>query len=173
LQTDRGFDHDEEEEEDVEEEEEEDLDNESVNNNKLYGNIPKDGVVTQTTQKSGITHRNNYEMHEITGQSTKDAAILRNKTAGYGATDIEQNMVAHILQEDQRRQIERMNRIDGNDNNSSGNPVLSWLTKCVPGKERQQPLNPYQEISRDREVMRMMKKKKSMSRMSSRPSFCT
>ena len=82
-------------------------------------------------------------------------------------------MVGQLLQEDQKRQIERMNQLGGSGTSNSGPPFLSWLTKLVPGKERKQPLNPYQEISRDREVMRLMKKKKSLGSVSSRPSFCT
>ena len=170
LQNDRGFDYDDDEDE---ENDDEIVDDDSADNNEMYDNFPEDRIPAQSSEKSRITHRNNYEMHEITDQSKKDTSTLKNKTAGYGATDIEQNMVGQLLQEDQKRQIERMNQLGGSGTSNSGPPFLSWLTKLVPGKERKQPLNPYQEISRDREVMRLMKKKKSLGSVSSRPSFCT
>ena len=161
LQNDRGF------EDDDEEEDEEDEVSESENDRK-YNKVPEERIPVQTA---------NYEMHQMGHQSTlctNDATTLENNNATrYGATDVEQNMVAQLLQEDQRRQVERMNRPAINGNSNDGSQFLSWLTKLLPGKERQQPVNPYQEITRDREVMRLMKKKKSMGRMSSRPSFCT
>jgi len=171
LQNDKGFEDDDEEEDEDEEDEASESDND-----RQYEKIPEERIPVQTAGKSEISHRNNYEMHQM-GQSTlctNDTTTLDNNDATrYGATDVEQNMVARLLQEDQRRQVERMNRLANNGNSNDGSQFLSWLTKLLPGKERQQPVNPYQEITRDREVMRLMKKKKSMGRMSSRPSFCT
>ena len=43
---------------------------------------------------------------------TNDTTTLKNNdVTGYGAADVEQNMVAQLLQKDQRRQVERMNRL--------------------------------------------------------------
>ena len=156
LQHDRGFDYDDEEDESDEESEADD--NEPAALDKM---IPSQNI-----------QRSDYEMHHRS--TTNDTTTLKHDATRYGATDIEQNTVTQLLQENQRRQSEIANRHGGGDNNSNDMPpFLSWLTQLLPGKERQQPLNPYQEINRDREIMRMMKKKKSMGRMSSRPSFCT
>lgn len=116
----------------------------------------------------------NYEMRQVERQDT--AALKMQRMEGYGATNMEENTVAHLLQAEHQRQIERL-EAQNNQTNASGesdsNP-FSWLTKLLPGKgKRQQPHNPYQEILKDREVMRLIKKKKSMSSLKSRPSFCT
>ena len=157
LQHDRGFDYDDEEEESDEESEADD--------NGKYESAPDKMIPSQNIERS------DYEMHHRS--TTNDTTTLKNDATRYGATDIEQNTVAQLLQENQRRQSEIANRHGGDENSNDMPPFLSWLTQLLPGKERQQPLNPYQEINRDREIMRMMKKKKSMGRMSSRPSFCT
>ena len=181
LQHDRGFEYDDDDESDDEEE------SESEDGDRKYGTVPPEQSIPPATiaQESDISQRNNYEMHQMGGgsQTTNNAAstLNTNNAVRYGSTDVDQNTVAHLLQQDQQRQIERMNQFsnrsntnDNDNNKNTGPPFLSWLTRMMPGsKERQQPLNPYQEISRDREVVRMMKRKKSMSRMGSRPSFCT
>mmetsp|Transcript_23912 Transcript_23912/g.51640 ORF Transcript_23912/g.51640 Transcript_23912/m.51640 type:complete len:718 (-) Transcript_23912:136-2289(-) len=159
LQNDRGFEDDDEEEEDEEDDEEiEDVDD------RKYGKALEEAIPTHYIGHS------NFEMHHM-DHSTNDTTTLKTDAAKYGAIDIEENTVVQLLQQDQRRQVERLNRVGGGDRSTAG--PLSWLTKLLPGKERRQPLNPYQAITRDREVMRMMKKKKSMSKMNSRPSFCT
>mmetsp|Transcript_47827 Transcript_47827/g.101609 ORF Transcript_47827/g.101609 Transcript_47827/m.101609 type:complete len:115 (+) Transcript_47827:376-720(+) len=114
-------------------------------------------------------------MHHM-GPPTNDTTTLRNNEAArYGATDVEQNTVGAMLREHQRRQVERMKQMNVGGNSSGGETrFLSRLTNLLPGRGgRQQPFNPYQEITSDREVMRLMKRKKSMGKMSSRPSFCT
>ncbi|KAL7528938.1 hypothetical protein ACHAXR_004322 [Thalassiosira sp. AJA248-18] len=170
LQNDRGFDYDDEDEDEEDSDEDDDKDGPDVN--RKYNMVPEERIPSKNIEKSDTTHSDNYEMHLI-GQSINDTTTLKNNSEGYGATDVEQNAVAHLLQEDQKRQTERMSQLGVGDNPNNGPPFLSWLTNLLPGKERQQPLNPYQEISRDREVLRLMKKKKSMSRMSSRPSYST
>lgn len=115
------------------------------------------------------------------GRRRQDTAALKtHETEGYGATTNieEEHLVAHLLQAEQQRQIERLNSrsqaLKNHLGDSDSHP-FAWLTKMLSGKgkQRQQPHNPYQEIYNDREVMRMIKKKKSMSSMKSRPSFCT
>jgi len=173
LQNDRGFeDDDEDEDEDEDEDDEEEEYSESDND----ANYRKSS--DQMEETSGMSQRPNYEMHLMGGQSTNnDTTTLKNNDATkYGAIDVEQNPSARLLHGDQMRHVERMNRL-ATHNSNQGPQFLSWVTKWLPGKERQQqyPINnPYRAGSRDREVMRsFIQKKKSMERMSSRPSFCT
>lgn len=160
FQNDRGFEDDEEDEE----EEEADASNHDTGDAK-YNSFPEEATQAQDNNDAQ-TH--GYEMQH---KSTNDTTALSGDSARYGSTDIEQNTVAELLQQEQRRQIERMSQFGGEGRGDDG--PLSWLTKLLPGKGRQQPLNPYQEITRDREIMRLLKKKRSMNKMSSRPSFCT
>ena len=118
----------------------------------------------------------NYEIHQVERQDT--TALKTQGMDGYGATNIEENTVAHLLQAEQQRQIERLSihrQARNNESGESDSHPFSWLTKLLPGKgkNRQQLHNPYQEILKDREVMRLIKKKKSMCSLKSRPSFCT
>ena len=167
FQHDKGFEYDE------EEEEEEDEDTSDTRNRKHVNNEPAEETIPN--QSETTTQPQHYEMQHMS--NTNDTACLKKNTAQqYGSTDIEQNTAAvtSLLQQDQlRRQVERVNQLS--DKYDSQPSFLSWLANLLPGgnKERQQPPNPYQEIHRDREVMKMMKRKKSMSKIKSRPSFCT
>ena len=108
-------------------------------------------------------------------QRQDTAALKRDEKERYGATaDIEVNSVAHLLQKEQQRQIERLNSRNKT-LGSSQPPFFSWLENTISGKAqgRQRPQNPYQELYNDREVMRMLKRKKSLGSLKSRPSFCT
>jgi len=168
LQHDRGFEDDsdgEDEDEDEEESEEE--------NSRKDANVSKQNIPAHDIEKTEIIPSVSYEMHQI---GTNDTTTMKRDTTTYGATDVEQNIAAQILQQD-RRYSERLNRLGGSDsdrvNDGLPHKFLSWLTSLLPGRERQQPLNPYQEITRDKEVMRLMKKKKLQRSINSRPSFCT
>lgn len=164
LQNDKGFEEDEEEE--YEEECESDVDGK-------YDTAPQDKVLGQTAdEKSGISRRqNNYEMHQMSPSTNDTTTLNKNEATKYGATDVEQHStVAALLLEDHRRKVEKMNRLAA-DNSSAGSEFVSWLINLLPGRGgRQQPTNPYQG---DREVMRMLKRKKSTTNMTKRPSFCT
>ena len=168
MQHDRGFEDDsdgEDEDEDEEESEEE--------NSRKDANVSEQNNPAHDIEKTEITPSLNYEMHQI---GINDTTTMKRDTTTYGATDVEQNIAAQILQHD-RRYSETLNRLGGNDsdrvNDDLPHKFLSWLTSLLPGRERQQPLNPYQEITRDKEVMRLMKKKKLRRSINSRPSFCT
>lgn len=125
-----------------------------------------------------VTHppSQNYEMRRVERQQDT-AALNMQGMEGYGATNIEENTVARLLQAEQQRQIERLKSSQAEYNQPGDNDShpLALLTRLLPGKgkNRQQPHNPYQEILKDREVMRLIKKKKSMSSLTSGPSFCT
>ena len=167
FQHDKGFEYDDDEEEKGEDEDTSDTgDRKHVNNKPVEESIPKQSDI-------GTIQQQHYEMQHM-GEVNDTAGLKKDTVQQYGSTDIEQNTaaVASLLQQDQlRRQVERVNQLSDNDDQ----PFLSWLANLLPGgnKERQQPPNPYQEIHRDREVMKMMKRKKSMSKIKSRPSFCT
>lgn len=180
FQNDKGFEHDEE-----EDDYEEDDDSEGIHEGD-YGEIPeKERMPTvddQSVAESGIKHRHDseMEMHDMDHSTIKPAAAVKCESKGYGSTDayVEDNAVARLLQQDQKRQLERLNKtqtmLSGSEHMNNAHSFFTWLGKFMPGKkERQQPLNPYQALSRDRDIVRLMKKKKSMGRMSSRPSFCT
>ena len=168
FQHDKGFEYDDEEEEEGEDEDTSDTgDRKHVNDEPVEETIPKQS-------DTGTIQQQHYEMQHM-GEVNDTAGLKKDTVQQYGSTDIEQNTaaVASLLQQDQlRRQVERVNQLSDNDGQPS---FLSWLANLLPGgnKERQQPPNPYQEIHRDREVMKMMKRKKSMSKIKSRPSFCT
>mmetsp|Transcript_9059 Transcript_9059/g.19539 ORF Transcript_9059/g.19539 Transcript_9059/m.19539 type:complete len:111 (+) Transcript_9059:511-843(+) len=110
-------------------------------------------------------------MHQMSPSTNDTTTLNKNEATKYGATDVEQqNTVAALLLEDHRRKVEKMNRLAA-DNSSAGTEFVSWLINLLPGRGgRQQPTNPYQG---DREVMRMLKRKKSATKMTKRPSFCT
>jgi len=164
FQHDKGFEYD-----DDDEEEEGDEDTSDTGDRKHVNDEPVEETITQSDTTTQPQH---YEMQHM-GEVNDTAGLKKDTVQQYGSTDIEQNTaaVASLLQQDQlRRQVERVN------SDNDGQPsFLSWLANLLPGgnKERQQPPNPYQEIHRDREVMKMMKRKKSMSKIKSRPSFCT
>lgn len=172
FQSDRGFADDEYEEESDDEDSDAE---ECANFQKETPSQPNHEVALES---GAATLGQQYEMHELSKDSQMTEA---KKDKGYGSTDERGNdkTVAQLLQENQIRQLHRLNQTQATNNsqqrsNSNDNPFLAWLGKLLPGnKDRHQPENPYQEFSRDREIMRMMKKKKSMGRMSSRPSFCT
>lgn len=187
LQHDKGFEYD----EDDEEEEDEDDDYEDIvddehrngDENRKYANaVPEETAIptTEIPDKTIETQRHNYEMHHINDSTNDTTALIKDETK-YGAIDIEQNTtttVAQLLQQNQKRQMERMQRLGQSvlqpPPTEDVPPFLSWLANLLPGgNKRRQPPNPYQELSRDREVMKMMKKKKSMKKMKSSPSFCT
>lgn len=185
LQHDKGFEYDDEEEEEEDEVYEDIVDDEHRNgdeNRKYVNAVPEETTIPTTTEipeKTTVKQRHNYEMHHI-GNSTNDTTALIKDETKYGAIDIEQNTtttVAQLLQQNQKCQMERMQRLEQSVHQPPAHPpFLSWLTNLLPGgnnKERRQPPNPYQELSRDREVMKMMKKKQSMKKMKSSPSFCT
>lgn len=165
LASDKGFEDDEEEFTDEEEEDE----MESDCRHPEYNH--------QTSEDATQPISQNYEMSQVERQ--QDAAALNMQgMEGYGATNIEENTVARLLQAEQQRHIERLKSSQAENNKpgeSGDSHPLAWLTRLLPGKgkNRQQPHNPYQEILKDREVMRMIKMKKSMSSLKSRPSFCT
>jgi len=173
LQNDRGFEDDDGEEEDEKEDGEEDIIDE-----KNYG---KSAVPTHAKEDTRIIQNvSTFETHKM-GHATNDATALKTDAAKYGAVDIEGGLFS-LYQQDERRQPERLNRLGGNDSRpstddgrQSGN--ITWLTKLLVGKGRQPPPNPYQEVTRNREVMRIMmrkmKKKKNLGNLDSRPSFCT
>ena len=187
LQHDKGFEYDEDdEEEDDEDDDYEDIvDDEHRNGdeNRKYANaVPEETAIptTEIPDKTTVTQRHNYEMHHINDSTNDTTALIKDETK-YGAIDIEQNTtttVAQLLQQNQKRQMERMQRLEQSvlqpPPTEDVPPFLSWLANLLPGgNKRRQPPNPYQELSRDREVMKMMKKKKSMKKMKSSPSFCT
>ena len=99
----------------------------------------------------------------------------------YGATDsregAETDKVALLSQENllvHESRVDSENALQNRVCQSKGNPFLSWFAKMIPGKDSNWPPNPYQEFARDKEVVLMMKKKKSTLKMSrSGPSFCT
>lgn len=118
----------------------------------------------------------NYEMRQ--GGRRQDTAALKTYgMEGYGATTTEEQSVARLLQAEQQSQIEILNSRRSqalNNQLQSDSHPFSWLTKILSAKGKQkQPHNPYQEICNDREVMRMLKRKKSMGSLKSRPRFCT
>jgi uncharacterized membrane protein YhiD involved in acid resistance len=53
------------------------------------------------------------------------------------------------------------------------NRFLSLLMKLVPSKERSRPPNPFQEHSNDKDIKRLIMKRKSMKKTKSGVSFCT
>ena len=172
FQSDRGFADDEYEEESDDEDSDAE---ECANFQKETPSQPNHEVALES---GAASLGQQYEMHEL----SKDSQMTETKKdKGYGSSDErgKDKTVAQLLQENQIRQLHRLNQTQATNNsqqrsNSNDNPFLAWLGKLIPGnKDRHQPENPYQEFSRDREIMRMMKKKKSMGRMSSRPSFCT
>ncbi len=164
FQHDRGFDY---EEDDDEYDDDDDKGDGNIGDELTRESMPK--VSHHDDGESGLRHRpSNYEMHQI-GESTQNVA------KGYGSTDsrTEEDIVAQLLQEERRRQLDRLNntqsRLD-----SSVSQSTSWLSKLLPWKkERAQPENPYHALMRDRDLLRLMSKKKSMNKMNSRPSFCT
>ena len=112
-----------------------------------------------------------------------DAMNVELSTAGkgYGATDsrerAETDKAALLSQENL---LVHESRVDSDYatqyrvGQSKGNLILSWFAKLIPGKDSNWPPNPYQELARDKDVVLMMKKKKSTLKMSrSGPSFCT
>ncbi|KAL9189055.1 hypothetical protein ACHAXT_011545, partial [Thalassiosira profunda] len=159
---DKGFDYDDEDDDEFEEATEE----ESV--------YDIDGKERLPANKGDERNQDpNYEMHQM-GLSVNDTTTLNRNVVQYGSTVVEGNTVAQLLEGELRRHMKRMSRLDGGSDRSNEEPPFwAWLTNLLPGKGTQQPYSPYQEVMRDREVMRLMKKKKSMSKMSSRPSFCT
>jgi uncharacterized membrane protein YhiD involved in acid resistance len=168
LASDKGFEDDEEELTDDEDEYEKESDRHRDYNQNIAVNSSEDD--TRSPSQS-------YEMRQG-GRRQDTAALKTHETEGYGATTNieEEHLVARLLQAEQQRQIERLNSRSQTLKNQLGDSdshPFSWLTRMLSGKQRQQPHNPYQEIYNDREVMRMIKKKKSMSSMKSRPSFCT
>ncbi len=160
LSSDKGFEDDEEEFTDEEEEDE-------IDCHPEYSHENSENVTQPPSQ--------NYEMSQVERQQDT-AALNMQGMEGYGATNIEDNTVARLLQAEQQRHIERLksSQAEIKSEESNSHP-LAWLTKLLPGKgkNRQQPHNPYQEILKDREVMRLIKKKKSMGSLKSRPSFRT
>lgn len=172
FQHDKGFDYDDDDEDD---EQEDDISGDDVDSAVKYASVLDETVPHDQpkTESAGVAHRHNYEMHHM--GSSSNMTSLKADTTNYGSTDIEQDTVsvAQLLHQNQQHQIERIRRQLG-DVEAPNNSFLSWLTKLWPGsQERQQPPNPYQEINRDREVIKLMKKKKSMNKMKSTPSFCT
>ena len=175
FQDDNGF-----EDDDNEDYEDEEVDNKNeTDDDRKYHEIPESERVSANSNQdiadSGITHRHNYEMNDMS-HASENATTLVSDRRGYGATDLytEENVVARLLEEDQRRQFDKLNHMQSRHNTNNGPPFLSWLSKLIPGKrESQRPLNPYQMLTRDHDVVRLMKKKKSLGRMTSRPSFCT
>lgn len=163
LASDKGFEDDEEEFTDEEEDETE------SDCHPEYSHQNSEDVTHPPSQ--------NYEMSQLEQKDT--AALSMQAMEGYGSTNIEENTVARLLQAEQQRQIERLKSSQAEINKSGergADSPLAWLTRLLPdkGKNRQHPHNPYQEILNEREVMRLIKKKKSlMSSMKSRPSFCT
>jgi hypothetical protein len=93
----------------------------------------------------------------------------------YGATDPEQGeseAVGLLLQEGLRDR--NANATQNRASWSKDNPFISWLTKLNPIKDRNQPPNPYKELTADQEVMRLITRKKSMMKKAkSGVSFCT
>ena len=184
LQHDKGFEYDDD-EEDEDDDYEDIVDDEHRNGdeNRKYNAVPEETAIptTKITDKTTVTQRHNYEMHHM-GDSTNDTTALVKDETKYGAMDIEEQnattTVAQLLQQNQNRQMERMQRLEQSVHQPQPTedvpPFLSWLANLLPGgNKRRQPPNPYQELSRDREVMKMMKRKKSMKKMKSSPSFCT
>eukprot|EP00804_Cyclotella_cryptica_P028976 CCRYP_012392-RB/>CCRYP_012392-RB protein AED:0.50 eAED:0.37 QI:0/0/0/1/0.75/0.8/5/0/260 len=106
---------------------------------------------------------------------------LINAGNGYGATDsgedVETEEKSVPLQESPIVGESKGNSNYAKENRvgqSKWNPFISLFVKLLPAKESNCPPNPYKEFSRDKEVMRMIMKKKSTLKMSrSGPSFCT
>lgn len=163
LASDKGFEEDEEEESD---EEEDEIDNDYDHNQE------SDDVRNNSEVDKNATQSPSYEM-----QLRDTEALKRDEKDSYGATSMEVDSIAHLLMQEQQRQVERLNSQRGNDlgEGAHSNPFFGWLGNLISEnkKDRQQPHNPYREIYNDREVMKMIKKKKSMSTIKSRPSFCT
>lgn len=169
LASDKGFE-DEEEESDEESDEEEDEIDYDYDHNQEH-DVRNNSEVDNNATQSPI-----YEMQ--LRQDTE--ALKRDEKDSYGAMSMEVDSVAHLLMQEQQRQIERLSshrQTLGSDlgEGAHSNPFFGWLGNLISGnkKDRQQPHNPYREVYNDREVMKMIKKKKSLSTIKSRPSFCT
>ncbi|KAL7456942.1 hypothetical protein ACHAWC_010969 [Mediolabrus comicus] len=166
LASDKGFE-DEEEESDEEEDE--------IDYDYDHSQEPHD-VRNNSEVDKNATQSPSYEM-----QLRQDTEALKaDEKDSYGATSMEVDSVAHLLMQEQQRQVERLGshrQASGNDADEGvrSTPFFGWIGSLISGdkKDRQQPHNPYREIYKDREVMKMIKKKKSLSTIKSRPSFCT
>jgi putative Mg2+ transporter-C (MgtC) family protein len=166
LASDKGF----EDEEEESDEEEDEIDYDYDHNQEPHEVRNNSEVDNNATQ-----HSPSYEMQ--LRQDTE--ALKRDEKDSYGATSMEVDSVAHLLMQEQQRQIERLSShrqaLDNDIGEGARTPFFGWLGNLISGntKDRQQPHNPYREIYKDREVMKMIKKKKSLSTIKSRPSFCT
>lgn len=140
--------------------------------------LQEDGLVEQN---AGDLEGKKIAMNEES--ATLDATNVELSTAGkdYGAIDsrerAETNKVALLSQENllvHESRVDSDNATKNRVGQSKDNPYLSWFAKLIPGKDSNWPPNPYQEYARDKEVVLMMKKKRSTLKMSrSGPSFCT